>query len=536
MANSFIIPELGDGIDTVDIVSVLVKTGDTIESGQDLIEVETDKATMAIPADFSGTVESVAVQEGDTIPVGAEILTYTGTAPSTVATEATTTTQPKAEVEVEAPATSETKAQEHIVRLPDMGDGVDSAEVVEILVKVGDSITLDQELIEIETDKAATSIPSDIKGTITEILVAEGQSIASGDPILKALGVTTQSQPIVKPSINAVTSELDSAPQPALDRPAMVAPTSPPVAPKSISSDVPIPAAPSVRRLAREIGVRIEEVSGTGPSGRISKDDVKAHAKALLSGQSHGGATHYQPLPDFSKFGTTRQESMTKIRKLTAQNMAQAWSTIPMVTQFDKADITDLEKLRKSYNKTRLKDPAGKITVTAILLKALAAGLRKFPHFNASIDMVNHTIVYKDYIHLGVAVDTDRGLMVPVIRDIESKNIEQLALEVNQLAAKARDKKITPADLQGACSTITNLGGIGGHAFTPIVNPPEVCILGVSRAEKEPVFQDGQFTPRLRMPLMLTYDHRIIDGADAARFLRFICDLVEQPALMVFEG
>jgi len=303
----------------------------------------------------------------------------------------------------------------------------------------------------------------------------------------------------------------------------------------------PVPAAPHVRRLAREVGVDIYEVKGTGPGGRISEDDVKAYAKALLSAVATAAATpragHFaQPhLPDFAKWGKIERVSMRGVRRKTAEHLAEAWNTIPHVTQHDRADITELEQLRARFA-PKAEEAGGKMTVTAIALKVCAAALKVFPQFNASIDIEKEEIVYKQYIHIGVAADTDRGLLVPVIRDVEKKNIVELAVELSQLSKKAREKKLTPADMEGGTFTITNLGGIGGVGFTPIVNFPEVAILGLSRSRTEPEWINGKFEPRLILPLSLSYDHRLIDGADAARFLRWISEAFEQPFLLSVQG
>jgi pyruvate dehydrogenase E2 component (dihydrolipoyllysine-residue acetyltransferase) len=306
----------------------------------------------------------------------------------------------------------------------------------------------------------------------------------------------------------------------------------------------PVPAAPHVRRLAREIGVDIYEVKGSGPGGRISEDDVKAHAKALVTAagtQAAPQAGHFrQPqLPDFGKWGKIERVSMRGVRRKTAEHLAEAWNAIPHVTQHDRADITELEQLRARFA-PKAEEAGGKMTVTAIALKVCAAALKVFPQFNASIDIEKEEIVYKQYINIGVAADTDRGLLVPVIRDVEKKNIVELAVELSQLSKKARDKKLTPADMEGGTFTITNLGGIGGVGFTPIVNFPEVAILGLSRSRMEPEWiQDkdgGKFEPRLILPLSLSYDHRLIDGADAARFLRWIAEAFEQPFLLSVQG
>ena len=302
-----------------------------------------------------------------------------------------------------------------------------------------------------------------------------------------------------------------------------------------------VPAAPHVRRLAREIGVDIYEVKGSGPGGRISEDDVKTHAKSLLAVASTAQATpragHFaQPqLPDFAKWGKIERVSMRGVRRKTAEHLAEAWNTIPHVTQHDRADITELEQLRARFA-PKAEEAGGKMTVTAIALKVCAAALKVFPQFNASIDIDKEEIVYKQYINIGVAADTDRGLLVPVIRDVDKQNIVELAVALSQLSKKARDKKLTPADMEGGTFTITNLGGIGGVGFTPIVNYPEVAILGLSRSRMEPEWINGKFEPRLILPLSLSYDHRMIDGADAARFLRWIAEAFEQPFLLSVQG
>jgi len=300
----------------------------------------------------------------------------------------------------------------------------------------------------------------------------------------------------------------------------------------------PAAAAPHVRRLAREIGVDIYEVKGSGPGGRISEDDVKAYAKLVLTSAAQSvQASHFaQPvLPDFAKFGKVERVSMRGVRRKTAQHLWEAWTTIPHVTQQDKADITELEQLRARFA-PKAEEAGGKMTVTAIALKVCASALKVFPQFNASIDMAKEEIVYKQYINVGVAVDTDRGLLVPVIRDVDKKNIVELAAELTQISRKAKDKKLTPAEMEGGTFTITNLGGIGGTGFSPIVNYPEVAILGLSRSSMEPIWMNGKFEPRLVLPLSLSYDHRLIDGADAARFLRWIAEAFEQPFLLSVQG
>ena len=464
--------------------------------------------------------------------------------------------------------------------LPELGENIESADVVEVLVSVGDTIGIDDPILEIETDKATFEVPSTVTGVIKELRVAAGESARVGQVVMvieetHEAGAQEESPAGDAPGSESSKSELsdeaqDSGseeeaeieePEAATATAVSEAPTEQraqvdlesgkePVAEEPSSNGLSsgarqmVPAAPSTRRLAREIGVDIQAVRGTGPGGRISIDDVKNHAKKILSGAGSGsvsqnpGSASAAPsvkLPDFSKFGGLRREKMNNVRKATANQMHLNWSTIPQVTQFDKADITDLEALRKQLNQLGDADSA-KITVTAILLKVLASALKKFPQFNASIDMENQEIIYKDYFNVGVAVDTDRGLMVPVVRQVDGKNVKELAGDLNEMAEKARNRKIRPEDFQGSCITISNLGGIGGVGFTPIVNFPEVAIVGVSRASMEPVYHDDTFYARLIMPICLSYDHRVIDGADAARFLRWVCQALENPAILAFEG
>jgi pyruvate dehydrogenase E2 component (dihydrolipoamide acetyltransferase) len=300
-----------------------------------------------------------------------------------------------------------------------------------------------------------------------------------------------------------------------------------------------VPASPSTRRLARELGVEIARVPGSGPAGRISAEDVKAHVRRqnleARQAPAASGPAPGAPLPDLSQWGPVERQSMSKVRRLTAERLSHSWATIPQVTQFDKADVTDLEGWRKQYGK-KAEAAGGKLTPTAVVLKLVAAALRLYPQFNASVDMARQEVVYKDYCHVGVAVDTDRGLLVPVIRDVDRKNIVQLSVELGAIAEKARTRKLTPEDMQGGCFTISNLGGIGGTGFTPIINPPEVAILGVARHATEAVYVDGQLQPRLMLPLSLTYDHRLIDGADGARFLHWLVEALQNPFLVLLEG
>ena len=418
--------------------------------------------------------------------------------------------------------------------LPDLGENIESGDVIRILVDVGDRLAEDQTVIELETDKAVIEVPSSVDGTVTEILVQQGDTIAVGQPIL---AVETAAAPVAEEAPPAPVPAVEPAPTPMPQAVAPVVEEAPPEpTPTLTSTDDPVPAAPSTRRLAREIGVDIAQVQGTGPGGRISIDDVKAHSKKLHAARATGTApAAAAQLPDFSQWGAVERQPMTKVREITAERLAQAWATIPQVTQFDKADLTSLEKWRAEYGK-KAEAAGGKLTPTAILIKVLGIALKVFPQFNASIDMAQREVVYKRYFHIGIAVDTPHGLLVPVVRDVDQKNIIELAVELSELAQKTRERKIGPADMQGGSMTISNVGTMGGTAFTPIVNPPEVAILGVARSQVEPTYIDGQLQPRTFLPLSLSYDHRLIDGADGARFLRWVCTALEDPFIALLEG
>ena len=405
--------------------------------------------------------------------------------------------------------------------LPDLGENIESGDVIRILVAIGDRLAEDQIVIELETDKAVIEVPSSIDGVVTEILVQPGDTIAVGQPILEVEAAAAE----------APVAEAEEAAPPPIVQEREPAPVE---ASPALTPAAPVPAAPSTRRLAREIGVDIAQVQGTGPGGRISSDDVKAHSKKLHTTRVTAPA-EAAPLPDFSQWGGVERQQMTKVREITAERLAQAWATIPQVTQFDKADLTRLEKWRAEYGK-KAEAAGGKLTPTAILIKVLGIALKVFPQFNASIDMAQRAIVYKHYFHIGIAVDTPHGLLVPVVRDVDQKNIIELAVELSELAQKTRQRKIGPADMQGGSMTISNVGTMGGTAFTPIVNPPEVAILGVARSQVEPAYISGQLQPRTFLPLSLSYDHRLIDGADGARFLRWVCTALEDPFIALLEG
>ncbi|OGX27431.1 MAG: branched-chain alpha-keto acid dehydrogenase subunit E2 [Omnitrophica WOR_2 bacterium RIFCSPHIGHO2_01_FULL_48_9] len=416
-------------------------------------------------------------------------------------------------------------------KLPELGENIKGGTAVRVTVKVGAAVTKGQTLIEIETDKASIEVPASVAGVIKEILIKEGDQVNVGQVVLRLeAGASAATTPSAAPAAHA---KVETQPAPVetpksetRQLPQAVGEASPKLQ-RKFGGDVP--AAPSVRALAREIGIDVTQVPGSGLGGRISISDVKAFAKALNTGAiARGGSVTPQPLPDFSKWGQIERKPMNNIRRKTTEHLSHAWTMIPHVTQFDKTDISELEKLRKSIS-TQDK----KVTITPFIMKVMASALKAFPQFNASLDMNTHEIIYKKYYHIGVAIDTDRGLLVPVVRDVDQKSIIQIADELTEIAERARNKKTTLEEMHGGCFTLTNLGGIGGTCFTPIVNWPEVAILGVSRGQWEPVYgNNGQFTPRLMLPLSLSYDHRVIDGADGARFLRWICDAIQQPFIM----
>jgi pyruvate dehydrogenase E2 component (dihydrolipoamide acetyltransferase) len=443
--------------------------------------------------------------------------------------------------------------------LPELGENIAAGDILRVLVKAGDVLAKDQPVLELETDKATIEVPSSVAGQVKEIKVKAGDKVKVGQTIL-----SVESADGAAPPAAPVASR---APEPVQVQSAAPPPAPAPVeAPRAVpqdqgkvvdisrgvrsaaiepeSSGPAAPAAPSVRRMARELGVDINEVVGTGDEGRISIEDVKAHAKRLVlmakAGDSAGGShagVHVvaEPLPDFSKWGAIERQPMRGVRRKTAEHLGAVWATVPLVTQYDTADVSGFEEIRKRHAK-HARESDAPLTVTALAIKIVAAALRKFPQFNVSLDMAAEEIVVKKYVHIGVAVDTDRGLLVPVIRDADTKSLLQVSSEVAELAAKARSRKLTLDEMQGATFSISNLGGIGGTNFTPLVNAPEVGILGISRARMEQVFKEGQFVARLMMPLALSYDHRAVDGADGARFLRWVAEVFEQPFLLSLDA
>ena len=583
----FKLPELGENIEQGDLVRLMVTPGTTVSAGQSVMELETDKAVVEVPSSVSGTVQDIRVKEGDKIKVGQVIFTVDGAegkpAAAPVAQAAPqpasrptpppvqqTPPQPGASSSAAAPAQpaatvpSPPASGAREFKLPELGENISQGDLVRLMISPGTKVSEGQPVIELETDKAVVEVPSSVSGVVKDIQVKEGEKVKVGQVIFTLEGVwpapAAPQRPAMGPvehvsgqhgarlafqaAIRAEGKTEEQALPP--DQPQHVVPSfSMPAQLGKVAGTEhrqAVPAAPHVRRLAREIGVDIYEVKGTGPGGRISDDDVKAHAKALVSAAAAATQTaplagHFaQPhLPDFSKWGKVERVSMRGVRRKTAEHLAESWNTIPHVTQHDRADITELEQLRARFA-PKAEEAGGKMTITAIALKVCAAALKVFPQFNASIDVEKEEIIYKQYINIGVAADTDRGLLVPVIRDVDKRNIVELAVELSQISKKARDKKLVPSDMEGGTFTITNLGGIGGVGFTPIVNHPEVAILGLSRSRMEPEWINGKFEPRLILPLSLSYDHRLIDGADAARFLRWIAEAFEQPFLLSVQG
>ncbi len=442
-------------------------------------------------------------------------------------------------------------------RLPKLAEGDATGSVAKVLVAVGDQVQVDQSVLEVETEKAVVEVPSTVAGQVEQIHVSPGQDVGEGTLVLTLAGgnqapAPKAADPPVAPVAPARATEPDAssataqppaetapAPQPA---PATVEMANAAVAEPSrapaihTSSGLPVPAAPSVRRFARELGVDLRQVSGSGPAGRISIADVKAFVRQGLGRPAVTAATSaLPPLPDLSRFGPVHRQPASAVRRATAQHLGQSWPSVPQVTQFDEADISELETLRHRHA-PQIAARGGKLTVTAILLKVTALALRRFPQFNASLDLQSGEIVFRDYIHVGVAVDTDRGLLVPVVRDVDKKSIADLSLELGEIAQRARAGKLTLDEMQGGGFSISNLGGIGGTGFSPIVNWPESAILGVARQKKAPRWTGEGFEPRTMLPLALSYDHRLIDGADAARFLRYVCEVAESPFLLALEG
>jgi pyruvate dehydrogenase E2 component (dihydrolipoamide acetyltransferase) len=548
------LPELGENIESAQVTSVLVQKGDQVEKDQIILEIETDKAVVEVPSEIAGKVEEVMVAEGDKVNIGATLIKIIAgdTTVEEVAKEAVKEEEAPVKEEVKEvekfPENKKTGEKKTIdLQIPDLGEGIEKADITQVFVEVGDEVKIDQALLEMETDKATLELPCEYNGKVVALFVKAGEQAEVGKVFLQ-LETTDYQRMEEVPALEQdkqkqVAEEVTKNESAPVVQASSSQPTAKPA--KSNLFNMPgkiAPAAPTIRRFARQIGVDINEVPGSGPGGRISMDDVKAYSKALHTQYKEGGMPgsgihiEKEALPDFSKFGNVRVEDMSNVRRKTAEHLSYAWATVPMVTQFDKADITGLETTRKKFSKMTEKESGNKLTITAILLKVVALALKKFPQFNASIDMENKQIIYKDYFNVGVAVDTERGLIVPVLRNVDQKSIFEISDELAEIAMKARNRKIGLDDLQGGNFTISNLGGLGGTSFTPIVNSPEVAILGVSRGGFEPRYENGEFVPRLMLPLSLTYDHRIIDGADAVRFIRWISTALEEPLMIAMNN
>jgi pyruvate dehydrogenase E2 component (dihydrolipoamide acetyltransferase) len=532
------VPDIGDFAD-VEVIEVLVSEGDTISAEQSLITVESDKASMEIPSSASGVVKSISVKVGDKVKEGSIILVLDSQ--EAAAEKPAPASQKSAEPSEPAATPAQPAAQGkstggiQLVQVPDIGDSTD-VEVIEIMVAVGDSVSVDQSLITVESDKASMEVPSSHAGIVKSLKVKLGDKVNKGSDILEL--EVQGNQP---PASSAEPAQAPKASQPEPESGSRMA-SEPPErrSPTVAYSDADVPtgnlphASPSVRKFARELGVNLATVHGSGNKNRITHDDVRRHVKQVMS-QSGSVATLAPaegaggfsvlgwPKVDFAKFGPIQAKPLSRIKKISGANLHRNWVMIPHVTNNDQADITDLEALRQTLNKENAKSGV-KVTMLAFLIKAVVAALKKFPEFNASLDGDN--LVLKQYYHIGFAADTPNGLVVPVIRDADRKGIIELASETAELAAAARDGKLSPSQMQGGCFSISSLGGIGGTSFTPIINAPEVAILGVSRSSHTPVWDGSQFVPRLMLPLSLSYDHRVIDGAAAARFNAYLAELL----------
>jgi pyruvate dehydrogenase E2 component (dihydrolipoamide acetyltransferase) len=521
------IPDIGGATD-VDVIEIMVKPGDIIKKDASLLTLESDKASMEIPSPQAGKVSSVKLKVGDKVSEGDVILTLaaeqseTETFQPKAAEEKKTEKEPekKTAKEAEKPVEKTPGAQQHLeVRIPDIGGATD-VDVIDLMVSVGQPISKDQALITLEGDKATMDIPAPAAGIIKELLVKVGDKVSENSPILILESEEEISEEPAKPAPSPVAQEERPT---AEEKPVNQEPISIPAVERTAGAQVS--AGPAVRRIAREFGVNLSEVKGTGRKSRITKEDVQLYVKTRLSEKQAGGGFSLPTAPviDFSKFGEVEAKPLNKIKRLTGVNVHRSWITIPHVTQFDEADITELEAFRKSETDSA-KQAGYKLTILAFVTKVVAKALAVYPQFNASLDSSGENLVYKKYFHIGIAVETPNGLVVPVIKNVDQLSVGDIALEMARLSAKAREKGLMPADMTGGCFTISSLGGIGGTAFTPIVNSPEVAILGLSRSSMKLVYEQGEFKPRLMLPLSLSYDHRVIDGAEAARFARFISE------------
>jgi pyruvate dehydrogenase E2 component (dihydrolipoamide acetyltransferase) len=532
MTIEIFVPDIG--ADEVEVTEILVKVGDTVSVDQSLLSVEGDKASMEVPAAQAGVVQEIRVKAGDKVKTGSLIMLFAGAAAAPApapAAAAAPVAAPVAPAPVAPAATAATELKD--VKVPDIGG--DAVEVTEVLVKVGDVVKAEQSLLSVEGDKAAMEVPAPFAGTVTEVKVKVGDKVQTGSLVFvfstgAAAPAAVVAAPAAAPAV-PVAAPVAATPAPAASAPASTAPAAA-VADSVVTQSAAFAhASPVVRRLAREFGVDLSKVTGTARKGRVQREDVQNYVKNIIaqvtagkgSVTSSGNSVGFDLIPwpkvDFSKFGAVEEKPLSRIQKLSGANLHRNWVRIPHVTQFDEADITDLEDFRKEQNALAEKKKLGvKYTPLVFIMKAAAKALEEFPTFNSSLSEDGASLILKKYVHLGIAVDTPNGLVVPVVRDVNKKGIIELSRELQEISVKAREGKLTAADMQGGCFTISSLGGIGGTAFTPIVNAPEVAILGVSKSDIKPKWDGKAFQPRLMVPLSVSYDHRVIDGALAARF------------------
>ncbi|MGB2533302.1 MAG: dihydrolipoyllysine-residue acetyltransferase [Porticoccaceae bacterium] len=530
------IPDLG-GAESVEVIELCVSVGDSVEQEESLVVLESDKASMDVPSPVDGAVVKYLVAEGDTVKVGdaiAEIESAASASASEAVAEEVIEEAPVSEPEpvaevAEAPQVSSvSETSEQIALVPDIGSD-DKVELIEISVAVGDQVEEGDTLVVLESDKATMDVPSTLSGTVKQIIAKEGDKLATGDQVA-LIEVTSAVEAVEEAPAPVAAPEPTQTSEPAQSAPAPAAPISSAPAASVSNDSSEVYAGPAVRLLARELGVDLAQVAGTGPRNRIQKDDVNNFVKAAL--QSGGGSSSPSgagipqvPAVDFSQFGEIETVKLSKIQKVTADNMQRNWLNVPHVTQFDDADITELEDFRKSL-KLEGEKKGIKVTPVSFLIKAAAAALAANPEFNRSLAGDGENYVQKHYINIGMAVDTPRGLVVPVIKDADKKGIWEISADVINMATLAREGKLKPSDMQGGCFTISSLGAIGGNGFTPIVNSPEVGILGVSKSQMKPIWDGSNFQPRLMLPLALSYDHRVINGGDAGRFMTYLVKIL----------
>ncbi|MGL6161495.1 dihydrolipoyllysine-residue acetyltransferase [Microbulbifer sp.] len=538
------VPDLG-GADQVDVIEITVAAGDTVAEEDSLIVVEGDKASMDVPSPYAGKILSISVSEGDKVSEGDVIGEIETEAEGEAKDEEKAEAEPEEEKSSEPEKVEEESAgttggetseageeKEESITIPDLG-GADQVDVIEIIVEPGDEVSEGDSLVVLEGDKASMDVPSPASGTVVSIAVKEGDKVSAGDDlgVLKVVSSGAAKKPTEeKPAEKEAPAKKEEKPAEATES---AAPQKDHQVERDLTVSTEVYAGPAVRKLARELGVTLNKVKPSGPRSRVTKDDLHAYIKEQVKKAESGGALGVgagigiakMPEVDFGQFGPVTAEPMSKIHKLTAANMARNWLNVPHVTQFDDADITELEEFRKSM-KAEAEKRGVRLTPVPFLLKAAAAALRAEPSFNVSLHNDGEHIVRKDYVHIGMAVDTPKGLMVPVIRDVDRKGLYELAEEASEMALKARDGKLKPRDMQGACFTISSLGAIGGTGFTPIVNAPEVGILGVSKLSVQPVWNGKEFVPRQMLPLALSYDHRAVNGSDAGRFMTYLVNVL----------